>query len=119
MTQPTRIQIKAEPPTVALRVWEALGAYGRIAVVVGLVARLRGLLSLVGLAFAFFILFRFVLPGLLAQESPTLISLVGSAAIMFVVLYTTHGFSLRTSTALAASTSVAEFSGFSAGSALN
>jgi uncharacterized membrane protein len=39
------------------------------AVVVGLVARLRGLLSLVGLGFAFFILFRFVLPGLLADES--------------------------------------------------
>jgi uncharacterized membrane protein len=70
------------------------------AVVVGLVARLRGLASLVGLGFAFFILFRFVLPGLLSEESPTLVSLVGSAAIMFVVLYLAHGFSTRTTTAL-------------------
>jgi uncharacterized membrane protein len=70
------------------------------AVVVGLVARLRGLLSLVGLAFAFFILFQFVLPGLLAEESPTLVSLVGASAIMFVVLYLAHGFSARTTTAL-------------------
>jgi uncharacterized membrane protein len=70
------------------------------AVVVGLVARLRGLASLVGLAFAFFILIRFVLPGLLSEESPTLVSLVGSAAIMFVVLYLAHGFSARTTTAL-------------------
>jgi uncharacterized membrane protein len=70
------------------------------AVVVGLVARLRGLASLVGLAFAFFILFQFVLPGLLAEESPTLVSLVGSSAIMFVVLYLAHGFSARTTTAL-------------------
>jgi uncharacterized membrane protein len=70
------------------------------AVVVGLVARLRGLASLVGLAFAFFILFQFVLPGLLSEESPTLVSLVGSAAIMFVVLYLAHGFSARTTTAL-------------------
>ena len=70
------------------------------AVVVGLVARLRGLASLVGLAFAFFVLLQFVLPGLLAQESPTLVSLVGSAAIMFVVLYLAHGFSARTTTAL-------------------
>lgn len=70
------------------------------AVVVGLVARLRGLASLVGLAFAFFILFQFVLPGLLAEESPTLVSLVGSAAIMFVVLYLAHGFTARTTTAL-------------------
>ena len=70
------------------------------AVVVVAVARLRGLASLFGLAFAFFILLQFVLPGLLAGESPTLVSLVGSAAIMFVVLYLAHGFSARTTTAL-------------------
>jgi uncharacterized membrane protein len=70
------------------------------AVVVGLVARLRGLASLVGLAFAFFVLLQFVLPGLLSENSPTLVSLVGSAAIMFVVLYLAHGFSARTTTAL-------------------
>jgi uncharacterized membrane protein len=70
------------------------------AVVVGVVARLRGLASLVGLTFAFVVLLQFVLPGLLAEESPTLVSLVGSAAIMFVVLYLAHGFSARTTTAL-------------------
>ena len=70
------------------------------AVVVGLVARLRGLAALVGLAFAFFILFRFMLPGLLSEESPVLVSLVGTSAIMFVVLYLAHGFSARTTTAL-------------------
>jgi uncharacterized membrane protein len=70
------------------------------AVVVGLVARWRGLASLFGLAFAFFMLFRFILPGLLADESPTLVSLAGTSAIMFVVLYLAHGFSARTTTAL-------------------
>jgi uncharacterized membrane protein len=70
------------------------------AVVVGLVARLRGLASLVGLAFAFFILLQFILPGLLAGHPPGLVSLVGSSAIMFVVLYLAHGFSARTTTAL-------------------
>ncbi len=70
------------------------------AVVVGLVARLRGLASLVGLTFAFVVLLQFVLPGLLSESSPTLVSLVGSAAIMFVVLYLAHGFSARTTTAL-------------------
>lgn len=70
------------------------------AVVVGAVARLRGLASLLGLAFAFFVLLRFVLPGLLSEQSPTLVGLVGSAAIMFVVLYLAHGFSARTTTAL-------------------
>jgi uncharacterized membrane protein len=70
------------------------------AVVVAAVARLRGIASLLGLAFAFVILLQFVLPGLLAGESPTLVSLVGSAAIMFVVLYLAHGFTARTTTAL-------------------
>lgn len=70
------------------------------AVVVGLVARLRGLASLVGLAFAFFVLLQFMLPALLGVNSPTLVSLVGSSAIMFVVLYLAHGFSARTTTAL-------------------
>jgi uncharacterized membrane protein len=70
------------------------------AVVVILVARLRGLAALVGLAFAFFVLLQFVLPGLLGEQSPLLVSLVGSAAIMFVVLYLAHGFSARTTTAL-------------------
>jgi len=70
------------------------------ALVVGLVARWRGLASLIGLGFAFFMLVRFILPGLLADESPTLVSLVGTSAIMFVVLYLAHGFSARTTTAL-------------------
>ena len=70
------------------------------AVVVVAVARLRGLASLVGLAFAFFILLQFVVPGILAEGSPTLVTLVGSSAIMFVVLYLAHGFSARTTTAL-------------------
>jgi uncharacterized membrane protein len=69
-------------------------------VVVAAVARWRGLLALVGLAFAFGVLLLFVLPALLDGSSPTWVSLVGAAAIMFVVLYLAHGFSARTTTAL-------------------
>src|SRR3954451_17260201 len=68
--------------------------------VVGAVARLRGLLALLGLAFAFGVLLVFVLPALLHGSSPTEVSLVGASAIMFVVLYLAHGFSARTTTAL-------------------
>jgi uncharacterized membrane protein len=68
--------------------------------VVGAVARLRGLLALVGLGFAFAVLLQFVLPALLDGGSPIWVSLVGSSAIMFVVLYLAHGFSARTTTAL-------------------
>ena len=74
---------------------------GFFVVVVGLVARLRGLLALVGLAFAGVVLWLFVIPALLAGESGTAVALVGSAAIMYVVLYLAHGPTLRTSTALA------------------
>lgn len=71
------------------------------AVIVVAVARLRGAAALLGLAFAFLIMVKFMLPGLLNGEPPVLVGLIGSAAIMFVVLYLAHGFSARTTTALA------------------
>ncbi len=70
------------------------------AVVIG-VARVRGLLALVALAYSALMITHFMLPALLAGESGVGTALVGSSAIMFVVLYVTHGPSLRTSTALA------------------
>ena len=69
-------------------------------VVVIAVARWRGLASLVGLGFAAFILVKFMFPALVAGSNPIMVGLIGSSAIMFVVLYATHGFSARTSTAL-------------------
>lgn len=68
--------------------------------VVAAVARLRGLAALVGLGFSFLVLLKFILPGILSESSPVLVTLVGSSAIMFVVLYLAHGFSARTTTAL-------------------
>ena len=70
-------------------------------VVVLIVARLRGLLALISLGFAGAVLGYFVLPALITGESPVLVALVGSTAIMYVVLYATHGLSIRTSAALA------------------
>ncbi|MEV6868257.1 YibE/F family protein [Streptosporangium subroseum] len=71
------------------------------AVAVVAVARWRGLAALIGMGFACLVLFWFMLPALLGGESPLLVGLVGSSAIMFVVLYLAHGFSARTTTALA------------------
>lgn len=73
---------------------------GLFVVVVLLVARLRGLMALVGLAFSAGVIIWFMLPALLSGRSGVLVGVVGAAAIMFVVLYTTHGWSLRTSAAL-------------------
>jgi uncharacterized membrane protein len=69
--------------------------------VVAAVARLRGILALVSLGFGGLVLLKFMLPALLSGSSGTEVSLVGSAAIMFVVLYLAHGPSARTSVALA------------------
>jgi uncharacterized membrane protein len=71
------------------------------AVVVVAVARLRGLFAILGLAFSGLVIWKFALPALLVGESGVLVALVAATAIMFVVLYTTHGFSIRTSAALA------------------
>ncbi|MGW1056907.1 YibE/F family protein [Micromonospora rubida] len=62
--------------------------------------RWRGLAALAGLAATFAILLTFVLPGIGAGGSPLLIAIVGSALIMFVVLYLTHGVSAQTSVAV-------------------
>jgi len=70
------------------------------ALVVIAVARWRGLASLLGLAFAGFILVKFMFPALVAGQNPIVVGLIGSSAIMFVVLYAAHGFSARTTTAL-------------------
>jgi uncharacterized membrane protein len=69
-------------------------------VVVGLVARLRGLLAVLGLGFAGAVLWWFMLPALLAGSSAPVVALVASSAIMSVVLYLAHGLTMRTSAAL-------------------
>ncbi|KRA30088.1 hypothetical protein ASD81_19455 [Nocardioides sp. Root614] len=70
-------------------------------VVVISIARWRGVFALVGLAFGGLVVWWWMLPALLDGSPGVGVALTSAAAIMFVVLYTTHGFSLRTSTALA------------------
>ncbi|MFZ1410068.1 MAG: YibE/F family protein [Micropruina sp.] len=69
--------------------------------VVLVIARLRGLLALVGLGFSGWVMFGFMLPALMSGRPGLPVALIGSTAIMFVVLYATHGLSLRTSAAFA------------------
>ena len=71
------------------------------AALVVLVARWRGFFALLGLAFSGLVIWHFMLPALLTGTPGLAVGLCGSALIMYVVLYTTHGFSVRTSAALA------------------
>lgn len=70
------------------------------AVVVGVVARWRGLFAIVGIGVTMLALTKFMLPAFLAGGNPLLVAVVGSAAIMLVVLYLAHGISIRTTSAL-------------------
>ncbi len=62
--------------------------------------RWRGVTALAGLGVTFLVLLAFIVPAILQGESPLLVAIVGSAAIMLVVLYLTHGFSTPTSMAV-------------------
>jgi uncharacterized membrane protein len=62
--------------------------------------RWQGVKALVALGLTGIVLVTFMLPAILAGEDPLWVAVVGSCAIMFVVLYLTHGFSARTSTAV-------------------
>lgn len=64
------------------------------------VARWRGAAAILSLVIAFLIIGRFMLPALISGSPATWVGLVACSAIMFVVIYLTHGFSTRTSTAL-------------------
>jgi uncharacterized membrane protein len=61
--------------------------------------RWRGLAALVALGLTAVVLLGFVFPAILAGRDPLAVAVVGSCAIMFGVLYLTHGVSARTSTA--------------------
>jgi uncharacterized membrane protein len=78
-----------------------LGLLGvAFAVVVTVVARLKGLAAVAGLAIAYPTITYFMLPALRAGEDPVLVALTGSSLIMVVLLYLAHGISTKTTVAL-------------------
>lgn len=87
------VKVKRDFPLLAMTIIFVL--------VVAVVARLRGVLALVGLGLAGLVVGKFMLPALLAGGPGIAIAMVGSTVIMYIVLYLAHGPSIRTSTALA------------------
>lgn len=65
------------------------------------VARWKGLMAIIGLVVAGWVLLGFMLPAIIVGKPGMAVALAGSTAIMFIVLYVAHGISLRTSAALA------------------
>ena len=62
--------------------------------------RWRGITALIGLGVSFAFLLLFIIPAILNGQAPLPVAIVGSAAIMFAVLYLTHGFTVTTSVAV-------------------
>lgn len=76
----------------------ALAALFVIAVLA--VSRWQGLRALVGLGISLFVVFRFVVPAILAGSPPFLVALVGAGAVLLSTLYLAHGFNVKTSSAV-------------------
>ena len=70
------------------------------AAVVVAVGRFRGLAALVGLGLSFALMVSFVLPSILHGHDALLVSIVGSSAIMFLLMYMAHGVNDKTTVAL-------------------
>lgn len=71
--------------------------FGLIVIFTGI----RGLSSVLALVFTLVVLIKYVVPSIFAGNDPVLVSLVGTLVIGSVTLYLSHGFSRRTSIALA------------------
>lgn len=80
----------------SLLVWLAV----LFAVAVVVLGRLRGLAALAGLAASFAVILTFVLPAIIDGRDPLAVSIVGAAAIAFLALYLSHGFTTMTTVAL-------------------
>jgi len=70
------------------------------AVAVVALGRWTGVRALFGLGLSLGVLAVFVLPSLIAGQDALLVAVVGSAAVMLVVLYVAHGVSVQTSIAV-------------------
>ena len=77
-------------------VWLAL--FFALAVVA--LGRLRGLAALAGLAASLGVLLWFILPAIVGGRDPLAVAVVGAAAIAFLALYLSHGFTSMTTVAL-------------------
>ena len=73
---------------------------GLYVLVVVLVARIRGLMAIVGLLASLAVVVTFLVPALMSGAPALVTTLVGASAMMFFAVYLAHGISIRTTTAL-------------------
>jgi uncharacterized membrane protein len=69
-------------------IWLAIG----LGVLAAIVARLRGILALVGVVLSVGLVVAFLVPAILAGSDPVLVSLTAALAVMFITVLLTYGF---------------------------
>ncbi len=65
------------------------------------VGRLQGLGSIIGLGISFLVIMKFIVPQIISGSDPLLTSIIGSSIIMLTTIYLSHGFSVKTTIAIA------------------
>lgn len=70
------------------------------AIVIAIVGKKKGLRSLLSLMISFFIIIKFIVPGIINGHSPLGVSLIGSAFILGLIMYVTDGFNRKTHVAI-------------------
>lgn len=70
-------------------------------VVAVVIAKWRGILSLVGMGISFLVIFSFILPKISAGSNPVEIAILGSLIIIPVSFFLSHGFNKKTMAAIA------------------
>jgi uncharacterized membrane protein len=68
---------------------------------VAIIAKWRGITSLLGMVASFFVIFKFILPKILSGSDPVLIAIIGSMFIIPITFYLSHGFNKKTTVAIA------------------
>jgi uncharacterized membrane protein len=69
-------------------------------VLVILIARFWGITSLLGMGISFLVIFKIILPQILAGHDPVVVAILGSLLIIPVTFYFSHGFNKKTTTAI-------------------
>ncbi|THV43647.1 YibE/F family protein [Glycomyces buryatensis] len=96
--------------------WALVIAFALAVVAFG---RWKGARSLVSLGLTFAIVLLFVVPAILDGSSPMLVAIVGSAAIMLLSLYISHGWNRTTTVAVLGTLASLVLTGILAGGAVN
>ena len=67
-----------------------------------IVARWKGVRSLLALAFSFVVVIAYIIPHIIHGEDPVQVSIIGSMIILVVTLYLTYGWNIKTHSAVIA-----------------